>query len=112
MTGAGTGAGAGIGTAAEEAARLFEAVQEWAQRSAGTLASGPLGEQVATGAPECRLCPVCQLISLLRDTRPEVVLHLAEAASALLAALRAAIAAHEAEWSARGPSDVERIHIG
>ncbi len=96
-----------LGSAAEEAARLFEAVQEWAQRSSGTIS-----DHIATGSPECRLCPVCQLISLLRDTRPEVALHLAEAASSLLAAVRAAVAAHEREWSGRSGQGVERIDIG
>jgi hypothetical protein len=101
------------GTAADEATRLFEAVQEWARRTAGDGRS--LGEHwtehVATGAPECRLCPVCQLISVLRDSRPEVALHLAEAAGSLLAALRAALLAHERDWTARRPG-VERIDIG
>ena len=98
--------GAG-GTAAEEASRLFEAVQEWARRS-----SAQASAHVATGSAECQLCPVCQLISLLRDVRPEVATHLADAASSLAAALRAAIAAHEQDWSARRSSGVEPIDIG
>lgn len=97
----------GVGSAAEEAARLFEAVQEWAQRS-----SGAVSDHVATGSADCVLCPVCQLISLLRETRPEVAMHLAEAASSLLAAVRSAVAAHEQEWSARKGQGVERIDIG
>ena len=97
----------GLGTAAEEAARLFEAVQEWAQRN-----SGSLSDHIATGGPDCRLCPVCQLIGLLRETRPEVAQHLTEAAGSLLAALRAAVAAHEREWSRRASQGVERIDIG
>jgi len=95
------------GSAAEEAARLFEAVQEWARRSSAATSA-----HVATGSPECQLCPVCQLIALLREVRPEVAAHLADAAVSVAAALRAAIAAHEREWSARRPGDVERIDIG
>jgi hypothetical protein len=102
------------GSAAQEATRLFEAVQDWARRSAGD--SRTLGEHwtehVATGAPECRLCPVCQVIALLRESRPEVTMHLAEAAGSLLAAVRAALLAHEHEWTARGSAGVERIDIG
>jgi hypothetical protein len=94
------------GTAAEEAARLFEAVQDWARRSAQASA------HVATGSPECQLCPVCQVISLLRDVRPEVATHLTDAVTSLAAALRAAIVAHEHEWSARRGGGVERIDIG
>jgi hypothetical protein len=107
-------AGASAGSAAEEATRLFEAVQERARRTAGD--GRDLGEHwsdhIATGAPECRLCPVCQLIGLLRDSRPEVAGHLADAAGSLLAALRSALLAHERDWTARRRAGVERIDIG
>jgi hypothetical protein len=120
-------AGPRVGSAAEEATRLFEAVQDWARRAAGSpaadasdssSASPPGGataslfDHLATGSPECRLCPLCQLIGLLRETRPEVTAHLAEAAGALLAALRAAVLAHEDDWAARRSTGVERIDIG
>lgn len=105
-----TGADSGVGSAAEEAGRLFEAVQDWARRASG--AAGGLGEHVATGSPECQLCPVCQLIALMRETRPEVAAHLSEAAGSLLAAARAALAAHEREWGSRRSAGVERIDIG
>ncbi len=98
------------GSAAEEASRLFEAVQEWARRTK-TGSGDPLGEHIATGSPECQLCPVCQLIGVLRTSRPEIVLHLADAAGSLLAAVRAVIDAHEREWSTRRPPGVERIDI-
>jgi len=107
----GAAPGPGLGSAAEEAARLFEAVQDWAKRSAGSGASS-VGERIATGSAECQLCPVCQLIGLVRATRPEVAEHLAEAAASLLAAVRAAVVAHEREWSARRAAPVERIDIG
>lgn len=91
---------------AEEANKLFEAVQEWAKRaSAGT------SEHVATGAPECQLCPVCQLIAVLRGSRPEIVDHLTDAAGSLVAAVRAAIDAHEKEWSARRSSGIQHIDV-
>jgi hypothetical protein len=123
-------AGPRVGSAAEEASRLFEAVQDWASRAAGsppraapggatgTSSAGPaaeagwLSEHLATGSAQCRLCPVCQLIGLLRETRPEVAAHLAEAAGSLLAALRAAVLAHEDAWTARRAAGVERIDIG
>jgi hypothetical protein len=109
--GGGTAPGPGLGSAAEEAARLFEAVQDWARRSAPG-GSFSLGEHIATGSAECQLCPVCQLIGLVRATRPEVAEHLADAAASLLAAVRAAVVAHEREWSARRAAPVERIDIG
>lgn len=44
---------------------------------------------------DCSLCPICATISVLRQTKPEVVEHLATAARELLAA--AAILIAEAE---------------
>jgi putative component of membrane protein insertase Oxa1/YidC/SpoIIIJ protein YidD len=40
------------------------------------------------GGPECRSCPVCQLISVIRNTRPEVLEHLAAAVGEVAAAVR------------------------
>ena len=118
-TGAADGAGSSStagssSSAAEEATRLFEAVQQWARRTAGEgrAASDAWTEHIATGSAECRLCPLCQAIALLREARPEVALHLTEAASSLLAALRSALLAHEQEWTARRSAGVERIDIG
>jgi hypothetical protein len=103
--------------AAAEALRLFEAVQEWARRtSVGDLTAhwaSALGEgAMATGSPECRLCPVCQLIGVLRQSHPDVAEHLTEAVSSFAAAVRAAVGAHEREWSGRRSPGVERIDIG
>jgi hypothetical protein len=81
------GAGNGdIGSLGEEAARLFAAATDWARQHTGdaaaaadSAATGPadwLGhEHIATGAPECRWCPVCQAISLLRTTSPDLKEH-------------------------------------
>lgn len=102
-----------FGSAAEEAARLFEAVQDWARRASGGTGTGPAGGvPIATGSAECQLCPLCQLLAVLRGSRPETFAHLSDASASLMAALRSAIDAHEREWSARAPSDVERIDIG
>jgi hypothetical protein len=105
--------GGGTGSAAQEAARLFEAVQEWARRAStdGRTMGESWSEHIATGAPECRLCPICQLVGLLRDTRPEVAMHLADAVGSTLAALRSALLAHEQDWTARRAAGVERIDI-
>jgi Family of unknown function (DUF5304) len=101
---------------AAEALRLFEAVQEWARRTS----LGDLGDRVsaaaeggfATGSEECTLCPICQVVHLVRANHPEVAEHLTDAVTALAAALRSAIGAHEARWTARPPGGVEHIDIG
>jgi hypothetical protein len=122
-------AGEPAGGVREEAARLFEALQDFASaqgwtappgadRATGTETGTGTGADAAAagatphGGPECRYCPVCQLIAVVRGTRPEVAAHLAEAAGALLEALRAAVVAHEREWSAPPGRGVERIDIG
>lgn len=95
-----------LGSVGEEATRLFEAMEEWAR---GAFA-GP-GPQIATGAAECRLCPLCQLIGLIRDVRPETVEHLLEASTALLTTLRAAVERHERAWATRRAGPVQHIDI-
>lgn len=102
-----TDGGESLGSASEEAARLLGALQDWARRTAAGAGEVP----IATGAPECRLCPICQLIGLMRSTSPEVVDNLARAGDSLIAAFRAALAAHEHSWSQGGSPDVQHIDI-
>jgi hypothetical protein len=69
----------------EEAVRLIGAAQDWWHRTVGD----PGTARIATGAPECCWCPLCQLIATLRGERPELLERLAETQTALTAALRA-----------------------
>jgi len=88
-----------VGSVASEAAKLFEALQDWAKESGteyadatASAASGAastlrhLDEHLATGSPECTYCPLCRVISAVRDTSPEVRHHLRTAATTLLEA--------------------------
>jgi hypothetical protein len=82
---------------AEEALRLLE-----------ELRAGHAG-------PECRVCPICQAIAVLRQVRPEVVEHLSAAAVELSAALREALVPGGREPPAptrREHHPVEHIDIG
>lgn len=113
-----------VGSVAEEAARLLDALGGWAQSatSDGHRHQTPGGgtdraasdsharrESPATAASRCehcgadsrmgeaiscRLCPVCQGISLLRSVRPETVDRLADLAAALSSTLRDLAAEH------------------
>jgi hypothetical protein len=100
------GAGSAAGPLAEEAARLVEAMSQWAREHAGPVA-GDLADHVG-GAEECRLCPFCQAIALMRSARPETYAHLLEAATAMAAAMRSV-----AETAGRrgGGSAVTRIDL-
>jgi len=73
-----------VGSAAEEAARLLAAAQEWARARFDH-------EHLATGSAECQVCPVCQAIAVLRQVRPETVEHLMDAAASFVAAFRSAL---------------------
>lgn len=68
---------------AEEAARLVASLRESIE--ATQLAAEHPG-------PTCRACPVCQLLEVLRQVRPEVVEHLGTAMSELALAARELLA--------------------
>jgi hypothetical protein len=70
------------GPLGEEAQRLLTAIQEWAQRTMPAPPSGHPG-------PECQWCPLCQVASVLRGEHPELTERLAEAGTAVAAAMRA-----------------------
>jgi len=92
------------GPLADEAARLVEALGEWARGAAGGMSMPAVGE----GA-ECQVCPLCQLLALVRRTQPETFGHLADASASMIAALRTVVERHE--HSATRPTGVERIDL-
>lgn len=110
-----------VGSVGEEAAKLFAALSGWA-RDQGTEYAGSaagaaavlsdtfhrIDEHVATGAEECRYCPLCQAIQLVRSTSPEVKAHLAVAASSLMQAA-AGVLATQVPSEKKGP--VEKIDL-
>jgi hypothetical protein len=114
-----------VGSVGEEAAKLFGALQEWARESGSHYASPAAGagssatsslaainEHIATGGEDCRYCPVCQAISAVRSTSPEVRQHLVSAATSLMEAVAGAMATHlpDQPHGQRGPG-VQRIDL-
>ncbi|MGZ4595096.1 MAG: hypothetical protein ACXV3C_14650 [Actinomycetes bacterium] len=110
-----------VGSVGEEAAKLFAALSGWAKDqgsdAAGTAAGAAaamsqtmhsLNDHIATGAEECRYCPVCQVIHAVRTTSPEVKAHLAVAASSLMQAA-AGVLATQVPPDRKGP--VEKIDL-
>jgi hypothetical protein len=97
-----------VGSAAEEAAKLFTAMEDWARQRSGHLFDE---EHLATGSPECQYCPVCQGIGLLRHVRPEAVEHLLDATASFVAALRTAVTTPPTEPPRRTPP-VQHIDVG
>lgn len=92
----GASGGEAFGAAAEEAARLVDALGQWLAARTASKPSGPVdlgyvNTHIATGAAECKLCPLCQLISLMRHSSPELATRLNETLEAVLALARTAI---------------------
>jgi hypothetical protein len=94
-----------VGSVAEEAAKLLHALQGWGEQngaeygdataSAAAAAARKLrdvNEHLATGSRDCTYCPVCQVISTVRGTSPEVKQHLASAATSLMQAVAGLLA--------------------
>ena len=98
-----------VGSAAEEAAKLFAAMEDWARQKAGHLIDE---EHVATGSPECQMCPVCQGIGVLRHVRPEAVEHFLDAAASFVAALKTAVTTPPPDGAPNRPAPVQHIDIG
>jgi hypothetical protein len=82
--------GEAVGSMAEEAAKLAAILEEWSQRSGAPFGLAELfNENIATGAPECRVCPICRFIAAARDLGPDFYSNLGTAVSGLLAAAAA-----------------------
>jgi hypothetical protein len=65
-----------------EFGRWMATAQDWARRALPD-------SQIGHGGPECQWCPICQFVNLVRGESPEVAERLAQAGSALAAAVRA-----------------------
>ena len=114
-------AGEAVGSLGEEAAKLLGALSDWARDQghdyAGS-ASGASGavnqalhdvnEHIATGSADCRYCPVCQVIHVVRQTSPEVRANLALAATSLMNAAAGLLATRTGNPSRPG---VEKIDL-
>ena len=106
-----------FGSAAEEAARLVDAIGQWlaarSARTGGPIDLGYVDTHLATGGAECTLCPLCQVISLVRQSSPELTHRLDEAVEALLALARTALDGleHQRAGKPRTDSGFETIHI-
>ncbi len=86
-----------VGSAADEAARLADALGGWFRSATTGSAQSPTPDHDPL---TCGACPICRGIAAVRAVQPEVIAHLATAADALAAALR--------EWRARQPESADR----
>ncbi|MGI5168685.1 hypothetical protein ACQEU3_30490 [Spirillospora sp. CA-253888] len=96
------------GDVLDEAAKLFDVLRRRVTGDAGG-GSGRSGgadddvwsravagdPHIATGAPECRNCPICRAVALARESGPDVGRHVREAGRSLMAAALDVVAAYE-----------------
>ena len=117
-----TGSQEPVGSVGEEAAKLLGALSDWARdqgddyagsaaEAAGSFAHAvqDVSQHIATGGEDCRYCPVCQVIHVVRNTSPEVRTHLSVAASSLMHAAAGLLATQTGEKSKSAP--VEKIDL-
>jgi hypothetical protein len=73
-----------------DAARLFRSLRDAA--ASGEAGPGPLADLLdsAGHAPECRACPMCQAVAMIRRNGPELLDGISALAAGLAASLRAA----------------------
>jgi hypothetical protein len=112
----------------DEAAKLFESLRRRWDEAQGRAVEDdrdgdvwsravtePPGEpdrpRIATGAPECRDCPICRAIAMTRESGGDVRTHLREAGRSLLAAARDVVAAYD-RTRPRGPGAGGPMDIG
>lgn len=113
-----------VGSVGEEAVKLLSALQGWARESGSDYANAAadvaseasssfhsLNEHIATGGQDCKYCPICQLISTVRETTPEVKQHLSTAATSLMHAAAGIMATDVSDRARRAGTDAAMEHI-
>jgi hypothetical protein len=111
-----------VGSVGEEAAKLVNALSDWAKDQGGGAATG-LGGSIAgladlardieshVGGENCTYCPLCRLIGLVRGASPEVRGHLTTATTALLQAGLSALATPVPDTSQQRRSGLQQIDL-
>jgi hypothetical protein len=91
------------GSLSDEALKLAETLQTWLSTGAAMAGAG--------NASECKVCPICQAIGVVNTMRPEVLGHLAQAGTALMAAFSAAMESSERMWTGSKRPPVQHIKV-
>lgn len=96
----------------EEAVRLFATLRQRMRGPGGDDYRDDVWSQatredhphLATGAPECRYCPICRTVAAARDSGTDVTGHVMNAGQSLFAAMREVVAAYDRTRPPRAPS--------
>ncbi|MDG4832226.1 hypothetical protein O7627_23365 [Solwaraspora sp. WMMD1047] len=102
-------AAARLAAAGKDASGLAAAGQQAARAAGlgplGDLISGAFGGGIATGTPECCVCPVCRGIAALRDPDPQFAERLAAGAGEVAAGVATVLRAFGEATRDRSPAD-------
>ena len=87
-----------VGSVAEETAKLLGALSGWAKEHGPDLGGAlhDASEHVA-GGEDCKYCPFCRVVHIVRESSPEVRTHLAIAVASIAQAASAVLQAAVAE---------------
>jgi len=99
-----------VGSLADEATQLLAAARKWAEQQSAHTGKAPESREGNVDSP-CHLCPICQVISLVRKTHPEVIEQLGTTTEAVMAAVRSSILSHEKQWESGPAQRVQHIDI-
>jgi hypothetical protein len=103
----------------EEAARVFQTLRRQmrtneraAPDDVWARATREQTPGFATGAPECRYCPICRTIAAARSSGPDVADHMAHAGLALVAAFRETVEPYQRTRPPRREGDDDPAGVG
>jgi hypothetical protein len=99
------------GDALTEAVKLYTTLRRRLRGSGSerddvwSQATREVDQGFATGAAECRYCPICRTIAAARTSGPDVLGHVVDAGQSLMAALQDTLAGYERSRPPRRPSE-------
>ncbi len=112
-----SGVGPEVGSVAEETAKLLGALSGWAKEHGQDVGSGigaglgaafhDASAHIGTG-DDCKYCPFCRVVHIVRESSPEVRTHLAIAAASIAQAASAVLQAAVPEEAAKGGAHARR----
>ncbi len=97
------------GEVGDEVSRLVSAVQDWARKAFVEPTAGSADGPARHSGGECLpWCPICQFANVLRGEHPEIGQRVAEAGTAIAAAMKALADATVARAADSGGADRPR----
>jgi len=88
-----------VGSLGEEAAKLADALQDW------------VGHNISAGSAACRVCPLCQLIAVVRQLNPETVDQIGDQLQGLVHSVRTLLDSLAGQHASGRDGGVQKINL-